>query len=144
MNLSDASRWADQMRGRLSSDLRIMVKQSGRQMQRDARSLRLPPKVTTGMTNRSIEATVTEEGDNILLRFWIDPSLVTTSSGFNRAWGQNDGTWDNYRQGKISPPADSRGGRRGLVHQDFMGRAWERNIPPLMRDVENLFRRRGV
>jgi hypothetical protein len=125
----------------LRRDVRETLKRFGVRMQRRAIRLRNLPKITTGETNRSIKGEVGDTG--LILRFWIDPSRVTTESGFNRAWGQNDGTYDDYRQGAISPPSDSKSGRRGLVHQDFMGRAWEQELPALEAAMINIAERMG-
>jgi hypothetical protein len=124
--------------GRLPSkildDTRLILQEGGKDMVRDAKAFRKLPKKSLGnATDRSIEATV----DNLVLKFWINPAGVTTTKGFNIAWGQNDGTYSDYKRGSISPQCDNVGGtRKGLSHQDFMGRAWKKNIKELRKQLK--------
>lgn len=87
----------------------------------------------TGNTERSIQAKINIR--RLELKFWINPDIVTTSSGFNVGWGQNDGTRNGYRQGIISPPASSSGGRGGIPHDDFMGKAWNKFLPRMQAEI---------
>ncbi len=74
-----------------------------------------------------------------MLTFWINPAQVTvySKSGkpYNYAWGLNDGTMSNYKQGAISPKITPSSKNGGIKADDFMGRAFEVGIKPLQREI---------
>jgi hypothetical protein len=87
----------------------------------------------TGNTERSIQAQINVR--RMQLKFWINPDIVTTADGWNIGWVQNDGSKNHYKKGKISPLASSSGGRGGVPHDDFMGRAWDKYLPRMQAEI---------
>jgi len=100
----------------------------------------------TGALDESIKSEVEHvPGEYVSLRFFIDPDRVTTEKGWNYGWIQNDGSSDGYRQGAISPPSSPKNrDRRGIAHDDFMGRQWQRHFPKLSEKVQNIFARMDI
>jgi len=87
----------------------------------------------TGNTERSIQAQINVR--RMQLKFWINPDIVTTADGYNIGWIQNDGSKGHYKKGKISPLASSSGGRGGVPHDDFMGKAWTKYLPRMQAEI---------
>lgn len=124
-------------------DIPKMLETGGRNMVKVARDTHIFNRVT-GKADRSIKSEVdVVPKESASLTFFIDPSGVKTRTGYNRTWILNDGTRGNYRRGKISPTAQTVGGKAGtgIRHDDFIGRAWERQFPKTIRAVEKVFDR---
>jgi hypothetical protein len=97
----------------------------------------------TGKAEDSIKSEVERGDDTLSMTFYIDPEKVTTDTGWNYAWIQNDGSRGRYRRGRISPTAMSVGGGGGVRHDDYMGKAWDNHAKKIMDKIENIFRRLG-
>lgn len=138
---ADAERWARQYRERIVLDLHTAMDSTSRQMQQDARTDHLFHN-RTGKLHKSIRSEVKYiENESITLLFQIVPDAVL-ANGFNWGWGQNDGTLSRYRQGRISPPATPKNRKKkGIRHDDFMGRAWYRHYTKLKNRIETIFQR---
>ena len=87
----------------------------------------------TGNTERSIQAQINVR--RMQLKFWINPDIVTSAGKWNIGWIQNDGSKEQYKKGKISPLASSSGGRGGVPHDDFMGKAWTKYLPRMQAEI---------
>lgn len=124
-------------------DIPKALDRGGKKMVSIARDTHLFNKIT-GAVDRSIKHEVdVVPREYASLTFFIDPSGVKTKSGYNRSWILNDGTRGNYRRGRISPTARTVGGKvgTGIRHDDFMGRAWGRQLPKTEKAIEKIFDR---
>jgi len=76
----------------------------------------------TSRTNRAENAiTATVDVGRLEMLFYINPDLVTTSSGFNYAAAQHDGTRSGWQKSIFSAPSfTSKGGQGGIQHDHFM------------------------
>jgi len=92
-------------------------------------------KTQTGQLERSITAKV--DSKNWQLIFFIDEVRVY-SNGYNYGWIQNDGTASGYRQGKISPAISPKGKGKGILADDFMGKAWDMFVDDMTTELQKL------
>ena len=91
-----------------------------------------------GGAERAIQGYISK--DDWSLIFWINPAQVTVTSkngkAYNYAWGLNDGTRSNYKQGKISPKVTPSRGNGGIKGDDFMGREFSKGIKTTQVDIK--------
>lgn len=89
----------------------------------------------TGNAERSIQFRVLKRKRRVSgLKFWINPSRVTRNN-YNYALIQNDGFGQGYSRGSISPSLGTKVSTQGLRADDFMGRAWEKYTPDLIKSL---------
>ncbi len=91
-------------------------------------------KTQTGQAERSITFSV--DARNWVLEFYISPNRVT-SGEYVYTWCLNDGTGTGYKQAAISPNASPRLKNGGIQADDFMGRAWDKYLEPMNKEVKD-------
>jgi hypothetical protein len=141
-SFEDAQRWAKMAREKIEADIVSAVQSTAKQMQTKGRTDHLYKKRTGNLNNAIIADVEYKQGEYVSLSWYIKPDKVMTEKGWNYGWIQNDGSYSNYRQGAISPQATPKSlSRKGVRHDDFMGRAWNGNIPKLQNKIANIFAR---
>ena len=90
-------------------------------------------KTQTGQLERAITFKV--DSKRWQLSFYIDEVRVY-SNGYNYGWVQNDGSASGYKRGSISPPISPKGKGSGIEADDFMGRAWDKYVDDMTRELE--------
>ena len=118
----------------LNKDVAKLLRRYGNKMVKYARSNH-KFQTQTGQLERSITAKV--DSKYWQLNFKIDEVRVY-SNGYNYGWIQNDGTGNSYKQGSISPSVSPKLQSKGLQGDDFMGRAWDKYVDDMTRDLEKL------
>ena len=136
-------RWADTLVRGMQRDIPRTLDRGGDSMVQYARNNHPKWQSMTGEADKSIKHTVEVRKKVATLTFFIDPRGVMTSTGYNRTWILNDGTYGRYRRGKISPTANTVGGKAGtgIRHSDMMGRAWTVKSKVLERRLRKIFDR---
>lgn len=136
----EAIRWARILTNGIKRDVVKTLTKAQSTMPAHARS-RHKFNSITGEVDRSIKATIETSGGFVTFTFFMEK--VPTSSGYNRGWILNDGTYGSYKRGKISPTARTVGGKRGtgIKHDDFMGNAWEQNSKVLFKAIQRIMDR---
>jgi hypothetical protein len=139
---ADAQRWAKMAREKIESDVVSAVKKTAKKMQQEGRVDHFYKNRTWNLHKSTLSDVTYKKGEYVSLLWWIDPDKVTTKTGWNYGWIQNDGSLSRYARGKISPPAvPTDRVRTGVRHDDFVGRTWGNNVPKLQLDISNIFKR---
>jgi hypothetical protein len=143
--LKEAQRWAELSVKAIERDADKALTRASNNLVRDARNR--ANETGSQRVKSSIKAEVSKNGQSRSLLFYIDtdtPDLLIPSKRyglFNLGWGMNDGTYEKYKRGAISPSANTIGAvpnRKGLKSIDFMGYSWKRNIPKLYERLEQI------
>lgn len=145
-----AARVAEQAKTSLKNEAIRALNSSGNKMVNDAVTRRNKAFNTdTGRSAESIKYDVEVRSDSASLTFYVDPSNVTLSSGYNLTWMLNDLTYGNYARGAISPTAQTVGGDAGTGlkpknginrGRDFMGKAWNLEVPKLDEKLKKILK----
>ena len=138
----DAMKSVEKARQRYEKAVEKVLTDSAVKMQAEARSYHYYKHRTFKLKN-STKAKVKNDGSYITLRFWIDPENITVK-GWNYGWIQNDGSLSRYAKGKISPPVTPTDRiRKGVRHDDFMGKTWEKYLPKIMKGLNKASEKLG-
>jgi hypothetical protein len=140
IGIDDTMRWADMAIKTTKKKIATAMNSSAKKMIESANSRNGGFKGSEiDLAKRGIKADVTITETEASLVFWIDPSVTggMLSSGYNRLWLRNDGTYGNYRRGIISPSAITVGGKKGTGYKsrDFMGRTWRTQYKALDKRI---------
>ena len=136
----EAIRWAKTLTKGIRRDIVKYVSNAEKSMVENARTQHKFTTIT-GEVDNSISAVTKVKGNILSFTFFMKP--VVMSSGYNKSWILNDGTYGNYKRGAISPSAVTVGGKRGtgIKSDDFMGRSWNKNYKVLDRRITKAFDR---
>lgn len=125
----------------LDKEKKRILKQGGIDVQRSARAdhrYNNPPHLISkgrryspsGNLDRSITYRTRGKSDNIAVRIYINPNLVTTEDGYNYGVIQHDGMGWGYKASPFSPKTTITG-RNNLEHDWFLYRAFQKEKPKI-------------
>ena len=139
---ADAMKSVERARVRYEKAVTKVFVDNAEKMQKQAREDYYYTHRTHKLKN-STKAEVAKDDRYLTLRFWIDPEKVTVK-GWNYGWIQNDGSLSRYKKGRISAPVTPTDRiRKGVRHDDFMGRTWEKYLPKIMKGLNNASKKLG-
>lgn len=82
----------------------------------------------SGNLDKSIEAVVPR--DKLGLKFWINPTLVT-SGKYNYGLIQHEGSGKGYKRSRGAKRYSTKLKSKGILNDHFLVRAWDKNIDSL-------------
>jgi hypothetical protein len=130
----------------LDKENRLILQRAGKAVKKEARkthNYNNPPHTTSnglqyspsGNLTRSIKYVTTQKKYVIAVQVYLDPTLITTSSGLNYGIIQHDGMGSGYKPSPFSPRYSTTG-RNNLEHDWFLYNAWEDYLPTLKKQIK--------